>query len=73
MDINIFLNNKGFHVFEGNCQENPQQIDDLINLTSKSVVNIMEIGFNAGHSAEVFLKNNNELFLTSFDLGLVNS
>jgi len=29
----------------------------------------MEIGFNAGHSAEVFLKNNNELFLTSFDLG----
>jgi predicted O-methyltransferase YrrM len=69
MSINIFLNNKGFHSFEGNCQEIPQQIDDLINLTSKPVVNVMEIGFNAGHSAEVFLKNNNELFLTSFDLG----
>ena len=29
----------------------------------------MEIGFNAGHSAEVFLKNNPSLTLTSFDLG----
>ena len=29
----------------------------------------MEIGFNAGHSAEVFLKNNSKLTLTSFDLG----
>jgi predicted O-methyltransferase YrrM len=29
----------------------------------------MEIGFNAGHSAELFLKNNKELTLTSFDLG----
>jgi predicted O-methyltransferase YrrM len=29
----------------------------------------MEIGFNAGHSAEIFLKNNKELTLTSFDLG----
>lgn len=29
----------------------------------------MEIGFNAGHSAEVFLQNNKELTLTSFDLG----
>ena len=29
----------------------------------------MEIGFNAGHSAEVFLQNNKDLILTSFDLG----
>ena len=29
----------------------------------------MEIGFNAGHSAETFLKNNKDLTLTSFDLG----
>ena len=32
----------------------------------------MEIGFNAGHSAEVFLKNNSTLTLTSFDLGSHN-
>jgi predicted O-methyltransferase YrrM len=29
----------------------------------------MEIGFNAGHSADVFLGNNKSLTLTSFDLG----
>ncbi len=29
----------------------------------------MEFGFNAGHSSEVFLENNNSLLLTSFDLG----
>jgi len=29
----------------------------------------MGIGFNAGHSAEVFLENNKCLTLTSFDLG----
>lgn len=30
----------------------------------------MEIGFNAGHSAEVFLKNNPDCTLTSFDMGM---
>jgi predicted O-methyltransferase YrrM len=38
-------------------------------LTNKPNINVMEIGFNAGHSAEVFLENNKELTLTSFDLG----
>jgi predicted O-methyltransferase YrrM len=69
MDITTFLNNNGFYSFEGNSHEVPQQIEDLIKLTAKPIINAMEIGFNAGHSAEVFLKNNNELFLTSFDLG----
>lgn len=30
---------------------------------------IMEIGFNAGHSAELFLHHHSHLHLTSFDLG----
>ena len=30
----------------------------------------MEIGFNAGHSAEIFLQNNPSAKLTSFDLGI---
>ena len=29
----------------------------------------MEIGFNGGHSSELFLQNNKDLMLTSFDLG----
>ena len=70
--LNLFLNNKGFYNFEGNSQEVPQQVEDLINLTNKSNIDVMEIGFNAGHSAEIFLQNNKDLKLTSFDLGEYN-
>ena len=69
MSITNFLNKKGFHSFEGHCQMCLPQVNDLINLSNKPNINIMEIGFNAGHSAEVFLQNNKELTLTSFDLG----
>jgi predicted O-methyltransferase YrrM len=70
MNINSYLNSKGFHVFEGYSQQVPQQVADLIHLTSQPNVKIMEIGFNAGHSAEVFLKNNPSATLLSFDLGI---
>jgi predicted O-methyltransferase YrrM len=33
------------------------------------ITNIMEIGFNAGHSAETFLSSNKNINLTSFDIG----
>lgn len=70
MSITSFLNSRGFHSFaEGYSQEVPQQVKDLINLTNKPNINVMEIGFNAGHSADVFLQNNKDLTLTSFDLG----
>jgi hypothetical protein len=70
MSITTFLNNRGFHSFEGYSQQIQEQVEDLIILTNKPNLNVMEIGFNAGHSAEVFLKNNKELRLTSFDLGI---
>ena len=69
MSITQFLNNKGFTWFEGYSQQVPQQVADLIHITNSPNINVMEIGFNAGHSAEVFLENNNDLRLTSFDLG----
>ena len=72
MPITNFLNSRGFHAFEGYSQQISQQVDDLINLTKKSNINVMEIGFNAGHSAEIFLENNKDLILTSFDLGQHN-
>ena len=72
MSITTFLNSRGFRSFEGYSQEVPQQVKDLISLTNKPNINVMEIGFNAGHSAEIFLKNNKELTLTSFDLGSHN-
>jgi len=72
MDITSFLKTKGFIHFEGYSQQVPEQVVDLIELTKKLNINVMEIGFNAGHSAEVFLENNKTLILTSFDLGLHN-
>jgi predicted O-methyltransferase YrrM len=47
----------------------PEQQQDLINLTKIPIRTIMEIGFNAGHSADVFLKNNPNSTLVSFDIG----
>ena len=64
-----FLNSRGFSQFEGHCKQCLPQLVDLINLTNKPNINVMEIGFNAGHSAELFLQNNKDLTLTSFDLG----
>ena len=69
MDLTIFLNSKGFHTFEGYSQQCPEQVRDLIGLSSMPNIHVMEIGFNAGHSAEVFLKHNSNLTLTSFDIG----
>ena len=72
MSITSFLNSRGFHSFEGYSQQVPEQVKDLIKLTDKPNISVMEIGFNAGHSAEVFLQNNKYLTLTSFDLGAHN-
>ena len=69
MTVTIYLKRRGFHTFEGHSQQVLQQVKDLINLTNKPDIKVMEIGFNAGHSAEIFLHNNNSLKLTSFDLG----
>jgi hypothetical protein len=72
-NLNNYLLCKNINDYEGNSQQVPNQIIDLIELTSKPNINIMEIGFNAGHSAEIFLKNNPTLNLTSFDIGEYSS
>jgi predicted O-methyltransferase YrrM len=67
-----YLERSGFsaNVFEGFSQQIPRQIQDLTTLIDNSdVKTAMEIGFNAGHSAEIFLDTNPSLHLTSFDLG----
>ena len=67
MPITSFLKSKGIRVIEGYSQQVPQQVKDLTKLTNKPNISVMEIGFNAGHSAEIFLKNKT-LTLVSFDL-----
>jgi predicted O-methyltransferase YrrM len=71
MTLTDFLKERGVFstIIEGYSQQNDEQVKDLIGLTGGSVINVMEIGFNAGHSAEVFLENNKNIHLTSFDIG----
>ena len=74
--ISKYLNTIGFNLSEGYCEQIPEQVNDLINLTNlvqltdKSNLNVMEIGFNGGHSAQLFLETNKTLNLLSFNLGM---
>ena len=73
MSITRFLNIRGFQELGEHSQYVPLQINDLATLIRNENTNlkVMEIGFNAGHSAETFLENNENLTLTSFDLGIM--
>ena len=56
--------------FEGYSQQVKGQAGFLRNIVNnKSINNVMEIGFNAGHSAELFLSSNKNINLVSFDIG----
>jgi hypothetical protein len=56
--------------FEGHVGLNNSEIEFLKYIISnKNTKNVMEIGFNAGHSADLFLSSNPDIHLTSFDLG----
>jgi predicted O-methyltransferase YrrM len=70
MNLSEYLSANHKVVGEGYSQQVPEQVADLIEITKGRRINMMEIGFNAGHSAEIFLRNNPDLLLTSFDLGL---
>lgn len=68
--LDDFLNKNNCFVDEGHSQQCNEQINLLIKLIKNDKIkNIVEIGFNAGHSAEIFLKNNPNIVMTSFDLG----
>lgn len=70
MNLNLFLKSKKIHGLEGhiqNCNGKIKTLKELVN--SPGIVNVMEIGFNAGHSAEIFLSSNPNITLTSFDIG----
>lgn len=69
--LNDFLIRRGFTCLEGYSQQVDKQVIDLINLVNNDdIQNVMEIGFNAGHSAEIFLKFNKKIHLTSFDINV---
>lgn len=71
-NITEHLNNNGFTCIEGHTQQVSEQVNDLVNIVNsfgKKDLKIMEIGFNGGHSSELFLNCNNDLSVVSFDLG----
>lgn len=68
MNLEEYLESQGHKSFEGNCGQIPQQVSDLVQVTSRPRIRILEIGFNAGHSALTFLQNPTAS-VTSIDLG----
>ena len=68
-NLQQYLIQKGVFVnVEGFSQECHEQTQFLSEAASRCV-NILEIGFNAGHSAETFLSSNEDVYVTSFDIG----
>ena len=69
-DLNNFLIKNNILAGEGYSQQIPQQSQFLKNMINKdNIKNVIEIGFNSGHSAELFLSTNNNINLISFDIG----
>ena len=56
---------------EGNSGNFPPQTNDFVKYARlPEVINILEIGFNAGHSAATFLSASSKVKVTSFDIGI---
>ena len=72
MELDDYLRSVGFNILylEGHSGQLDLQKYDLARLVNRpGIKNVMEIGFNAGHSADTFLKSNPDINLVSFDLG----
>lgn len=70
--LNDCLISNGFNPshIEGNMSNVPEQCATMIRLCQLPYIkNVLEIGFNSGHSSELMLRTNPLLSITSFDLG----
>lgn len=69
-NLQQYYQQRNIHLFEGNSSQVPQQQKMLQDFAAQPhVLSIVEIGFNAGHSAELFLQTNPHAQVLSFDLG----
>jgi predicted O-methyltransferase YrrM len=70
MSLNTFLKERNCNIIEGYSRLCYKETILLQALSSdKNIKNIFEIGFNAGHSADLFLGINSECNMVSFDIG----
>ncbi len=68
MSLNNYLIKNNIMDYEGNCSNVWEQMRDLKYIVSKpDIKTILEIGFNAGHSSDLFLSSSLAT-VTSFDL-----
>ena len=68
-NLNEYINHFELKISEGYCKQQEMQCDRLRKIVKDyKIKNIMEIGFNAGHSAELFLSLNENINVVSFDL-----
>ena len=65
-----FFKSNNIEITEGSCNNTTKQYNELKKICNENsnANKILEIGFNAGFSAELFLKNTNS-YLYSFDIG----
>lgn len=64
-----FLNSKQLKFKEGFSAQISGEVDLLKKLVNNDkIFDVMEIGFHAGHSSEIFLNNNSKCKVTSFDI-----
>lgn len=55
LNLKEHYKSKKIRITEGHSQEVEKQVDFLKNIVNdENINNVMEIGFNAGHSAEIF-------------------
>jgi predicted O-methyltransferase YrrM len=70
MSLTRYLNDKKCIITEGYSRScNKETIILQCLCVGTNIKNILEIGFNAGHSADLFLNNNSVCNVISFDIG----
>ena len=70
MTLDLFLKDNNCYVTEGYTEQVPKQVQILKDLVNNDkIINVLEIGMNAGHSSCLFLENNKQCNVISFDIG----
>jgi len=70
MTLDLFLKDNNCYVTEGYTEQVPEQVQILKDLVNNDkIINVLEIGMNAGHSSCLFLENNKQCNVISFDIG----
>jgi len=65
--LNVFLHEEGLNITEGHiCPAQKKHISEIFK--KNKIKNVLEIGFNAGHSANCFLSQSEDINLTSVDI-----